>query len=79
MVLMMNRLQCQLHNSPLGEVIPIQRLNPHPVSEATAAERDEDTAVEKVVAMVGEMVRAGEEEFNLGTPVRIIAPTPSHT
>jgi len=79
MVLTNNRLQCHLHNPPLIEVIPIQRLNPHPVAKATAIERGEDMAVEKVVAMVGEMARAGEEEFNLRTTVRIIAPTPSHT
>jgi len=68
MVLTNNRLQCQLHPPLLIEVITIQRLNQHPVAEATE--------VEKVVAMVGEMARAREEEFTLGTPVRLIAPTP---
>jgi len=79
MVLMNNRLQSQLHNPPLGTVIPIQRLKPHPVVEATAVAKDEDTEVKKVVAMVGNMARAREEEFISRTPVRIIAPTPSHT
>jgi len=60
MVLTNNRLQSQLHNPPLRKVIPIQRLNPQPVAEATAVEKDEDTEVEKVGAMVGEMARAGE-------------------
>jgi len=45
-----NRLQCQLHNPLLIEVIPIQRLIPHTVAEAIA--------VEKVGAMVEEMARA---------------------
>jgi len=39
----------------------------------------EAMVVEKVMAMVEEMARAGEEEFTLETPVRIIAPTPSRT
>jgi len=42
-------------------------------------EKDEDMEVKKVVAMVGNMARAREEEFILRTPVRIIAPTPLHT
>jgi len=71
MILTNNRLRRQLHNPLLIEVIPIQRLNPHTVAEAMA--------VDKVVAMMGIMVRAREEEFTLRTPVRIIAPTPSHT
>jgi len=63
MVLKNNQLRCQLHNPPLTEVIPTQIVNPHPVAEATAVERDEATAVEREEAMVEE----------------IIAPTPSHT
>jgi len=70
-----SRLQCRLHNPPLTEVI----LNPIPVAEAMAVERDEDTAVEKDVAMVEEMARAEEEEFTLMTPVNVIVQTPSHT
>jgi len=60
----------------LIEIIPIKPLNPHPVAEATAIERDEATAVE---AMVEEMAKSEGEKSNLMTPVRIIAPTPSHT
>jgi len=41
------------------------------VAEATAVVRDE--------AMVEGMAGAEVEEFNLITPVRIIAPTPSNT
>jgi len=58
--------------------MPVKLLNPHPVAEATAVERDKAMVVERGEEMVDGMAGIEAEEFILITPVRRIAPTPSH-